>query len=56
VDALVDLDGELAGRDEDQDADRVAGRRERGVREVAEPIEDDFATSKPEDDIDEDKT
>ena len=31
-DALVDLHRELARRDEDQDADRVAGRRERGVR------------------------
>ena len=30
-DALVDLHRELAGRDEDQHADRVAGRRERRV-------------------------
>ena len=30
-DALVDLHRELAGRDEDQHADRVAGRREAGV-------------------------
>ena len=39
-DALVDLHRELARRDEDQDADRVAGRRERGVGVVPEPVED----------------
>ena len=39
-DALVDLDGELAGRDEDQDADRVAGRREAVLACCRQAIED----------------
>ena len=39
-DALVDLHRELAGRDEDQDADRVAGRREARVRVAAQAVED----------------
>ena len=39
-DALVDLHRELAGRDEDQGADRVAGRRERGVGVRPEAVED----------------
>ena len=38
--ALVDLHRELAGRDEDQHPDRVTGRREAGVRLVAEAVED----------------
>ena len=40
ADALVDLHRELAGRDEDERADRMAGRRERRVRVRPEPIED----------------
>ena len=40
ADALVDLHRELAGRDEDQDADRMAGRREAGVGVVPQPVED----------------
>ena len=39
-DALVDLHRELAGRDEDEGADRVAGRREARVRVLAQPVED----------------
>ena len=39
-DALVDLHRELAGRDEDQDPDRVAGGREAGVRLAAQAVED----------------
>ena len=38
--ALGDLDGELARRRQDQAADRMAGRRERGVRLGPEPVED----------------
>ena len=40
VDALVDLHGEFAGRDEDQRADRMAGRREGRVGVRAQPVED----------------
>ena len=37
---LGDLDRELAGRRQDEAADRVAGRRERGVRVGLEAVED----------------
>ena len=40
ADALVDLHGEFAGRDEDERADRVAGRREGRVGVRAQPVED----------------
>ena len=39
-DALVDLHRELAGRDEDERPDRVAGRRERRVRVGPQAVED----------------
>ena len=39
-DALVDLHRELAGRDEDQDEDRVACGREARVRPAAQAVED----------------
>ena len=40
VDALVDLHRELAGRDQDEDPDRMARGREAGVGLVAQPVED----------------
>jgi hypothetical protein len=40
ADRLIDLDRELSGRDEDQRANRVAGRRETGAGVLTEAIED----------------